>query len=130
MDDSCVEFKYCTFLVNEEKKAIAVFTEHCGNHVFPYHEARIYRDGKLLWEQATFKPTEALLFNVFGKLIAISGGPGAWKAFFPGTNGTIVPADFVIPPEVTEAGLAEYLGDLFHENATPKRNTVKRIGPK
>lgn len=66
-------------------------------------------------------------FNVFGKLIAISGMPGSWEAFYPGNDGTRRPADFLIPAEITEDGLAEYLADLFHENATPKRNTVERL---
>ena len=32
-------------LVSEELKAIAVFTEHCGHHVYPYHEAKAIRRG-------------------------------------------------------------------------------------
>ena len=49
MDGSCVEFKYCVFIVSEAKQAIAVFTEHCGNHIFPFHEATVYRDGERVW---------------------------------------------------------------------------------
>lgn len=66
-------------------------------------------------------------FKVFGKLIAISGKPGAWEACYPGNDGTRRPADFIIPPDVTEDGMAEYLADLFHEDATPRRNTVERL---
>ena len=51
MDGSNVQFKYAFFLVSEAKKAIAVFTEHCGHHVLPYHEAKVFRDGKLSYEQ-------------------------------------------------------------------------------
>lgn len=51
MDESCVEFRWAFFVVSEQKRAVAVFTEHCGNHVFPYHEAQIYRDGELVYEQ-------------------------------------------------------------------------------
>jgi len=41
MDGSFVQFK-CAFAVRSDKKrAIAVFTEHCGYHVFPAHEAVI-----------------------------------------------------------------------------------------
>ena len=68
-------------------------------------------------------------FNVFGKVIAISGTPGSWRAFYPGTDGTRRLADFVIPADVPEDGLGEYLADLFHEDATPKRNTVQRLPP-
>jgi len=68
-------------------------------------------------------------FNVFGTLIAISGKPGSWLAFYPGNDGTRRPANFIIPDEITEEGLAEYLADLFHEDATPRRNTVVRLPP-
>ena len=66
-------------------------------------------------------------FNVFGTLIAISGKPGAWQAFYPGNDGTRRPADFIVPADVSEEGLADYLTDLFHEDATPRRNTVERL---
>ena len=52
MDESKVEFKFAFALVSEDMKAIAVFTEHCGHHVFPYHEAKVYQDGHLLFNQA------------------------------------------------------------------------------
>lgn len=51
MDGSSVEFKYSFFIVSESKKAIAVFTEHCGHHVFPYHDARVYTEGVLRYAQ-------------------------------------------------------------------------------
>ncbi len=51
MDGSVVEFKYAFALIAEELKAIAVFSEHCGHHVFPYHEAKVYQDGELRFQQ-------------------------------------------------------------------------------
>ena len=51
MDGSSVTFKYAFALINPAWKAIAVFTEHCGHHVFPWHEARVWRDGVLDFEQ-------------------------------------------------------------------------------
>jgi hypothetical protein len=51
MDESFVEFRWAFALVSEERKAIAVFTEHCGHHLFPYHEARVVVDGKVTYEQ-------------------------------------------------------------------------------
>lgn len=68
-----------------------------------------------------------LRFNVFGKIVAVTGISGAWQAFYPGTNGTRGPADFIIPADIPEDGLAEYLADLFHEDATPQRPTVLRL---
>jgi hypothetical protein len=49
MDGSHVEFKYAFALVSKELKAIAVFTEHCGHHVYPYHEAKVYQAGQLVY---------------------------------------------------------------------------------
>ena len=41
MDGSFVQFRYAFAVSSEAKRAIAVFTEHCGYHVFPNHEASI-----------------------------------------------------------------------------------------
>lgn len=54
MDRSVVQFHYAFFIVSESKRAIAVFTEHCGNHIFPYHASKIYRDGELVYEQPVY----------------------------------------------------------------------------
>lgn len=51
MDGSSFEFNCSFYLVSEAKRAIAVFTEHCGNHVFPYHEAKVFINGKVSYEQ-------------------------------------------------------------------------------
>jgi hypothetical protein len=32
--------------------SIALFTEHCGHHVFPYHEARVFSNGVLAYEKS------------------------------------------------------------------------------
>jgi hypothetical protein len=50
MDGSHADFKYAFALVSEERKAIAVFTEHCGHHVYPYHGAKVYRAGRLVYQ--------------------------------------------------------------------------------
>ncbi|TFW27324.1 DUF7661 family protein [Massilia horti] len=67
-------------------------------------------------------------FNVFGTLIAITGSAGAWQAFHLGADGKRRPADFIVPSDIAEDELSEYLADLFHEQATPKKGTVERIG--
>jgi hypothetical protein len=66
-------------------------------------------------------------FNVFGTLISITGSAGNWQAFHLGADGKRRPADFIVPTNVADHELAEYLADLFHENATPKNGTVERI---
>ena len=68
-----------------------------------------------------------LRFNVFGTLVTITGAPGAWQAFYPGSDGKRRPADFIVPDDILEEGLLEYLADLFHEDATPRRPTVLRL---
>ena len=66
-------------------------------------------------------------FNIFGTLIDVTGEPGAWQAFYPGADGKRRPADFIVPNDVTEHELCEYLADLFHEEATPRNNTATEI---
>lgn len=68
-----------------------------------------------------------LRFKVFGTLIAIAGAPGGWQAFHLGADGKRRAADFIVPADVAEDDLAEYLADLFHENATPRNGAVIRL---
>ena len=51
MDESVVEFKHALYIVSKEKKAIAVFSEHCGHHVLPFHEAKVFVDGQARYVQ-------------------------------------------------------------------------------
>jgi len=66
-------------------------------------------------------------FKVFRRLIAISGAPGAWRAYYLGTGGKRRPADFIVPGDVAEDELMNYLADLFHEDATPGHDSVQRL---
>lgn len=51
MDESFVEFRNAVFVVSEAKRAVAIFTEHCGHHVLPYHEAKVFVGGELRYSQ-------------------------------------------------------------------------------
>jgi len=51
MDGSKAEFKYAFPIVSESRRSVAIFTEHCGHHVFPYHEAKVFCDGVVIYEQ-------------------------------------------------------------------------------
>ena len=52
MDGSFVQFEHAFHVVNPKRYAIAVFTEHCGYHVFPLHEAVVTRiTGELIYAQ-------------------------------------------------------------------------------
>jgi len=70
-----------------------------------------------------------LRFNVFGRLVAIVGSQGSWTAFSLGSEGKRAPAGFVVPDFLAEEELCQYLGDLFHESATPSNGDVFRIQP-
>ena len=45
MDGSVVELRWSFALVSADLRAVAVFSEHCGHHVFPLHEATVYEQG-------------------------------------------------------------------------------------
>ena len=66
-------------------------------------------------------------FNIFGALIAVAGSEGNWRAFYFGADGKRRPADFVVPSDVAEGELCEYLADLFHENATPRNSNAVQL---
>jgi hypothetical protein len=51
MDGSAMTYKYAYFLVSEEKQSIAVFTEHCGNHVLPWKGATVSVDGSVVFRE-------------------------------------------------------------------------------
>lgn len=68
-----------------------------------------------------------LKFKIFGSFIAVTGSPGKWRAFYLGSEGKRRPADFIVPGDVSEDALCEYLADLFHEHATPRNNEAIQI---
>lgn len=66
-------------------------------------------------------------FNVFGRVFAIQREGALWQAYAVGADGKGSPAGFVVPDFIAEHELAQYLADLFHENATPTNGDVRRI---
>ena len=67
-------------------------------------------------------------FDVFGRDILVVKSSSGWKAFYPGTEGKRRPArDIMIPPDIPEEKLAEYLDDLCHEWANDRNNSVIRV---
>jgi hypothetical protein len=42
-DGSTVSFRHAFFVIDSQRQVIAVFTEHCGYHVFPAADSEIYR---------------------------------------------------------------------------------------
>ena len=67
-------------------------------------------------------------FNVFGTVVEIQWKGHRWQAFYPGTDGTRRPAkDIIVPPDLNEDELSEYLADLCHEWATASQNDVTKL---
>ena len=63
-------------------------------------------------------------FNAFGRLLAVVRTHGRWTVFALGVEGKRRPANLEIPSELAADELAQYLGDLLHENATPRYSEV------
>ena len=70
---------------------------------------------------------KSLRFNVFGRIVSVHREGGLWQTYAVGNDGKRSPAGFVVPDFVTEEEMAQYLFDLFHENATPTNGDVRRI---
>jgi len=68
-----------------------------------------------------------LEFDVFGYRIVVERRGDAWASFEPGDDGKRRASWFVIPPDLPEDALAQYLADLYHEAARPDRPDVRRI---
>ncbi|RQR55954.1 hypothetical protein DIE21_04490 [Burkholderia sp. Bp9140] len=66
-------------------------------------------------------------FNAFGRLLAVVRTNGRWAVFDLGTEGKRRPANLQIPPALAADELAQYLGDLLHEDASPTYNDVVRV---
>lgn len=66
-------------------------------------------------------------FNVSGKIIAVRRESDCWKAYAVGNDGKRGPSGIEIPEFIEAHELEQYLFDIFHENATPSNNEVRRI---
>ncbi|OXI30194.1 hypothetical protein CFB89_23630 [Burkholderia sp. AU16741] len=63
-------------------------------------------------------------FNAFGRLLAVVRADGRWAVFDLGAEGKRRPANLQIPSALAADELGQYLGDLLHENATPRYSEV------
>lgn len=66
-------------------------------------------------------------FNVFGALYDIERCHDAWQVLAVGNDGKRGPAGFVIPAFVTAEELAQFLHDLFHEQAAFRQGRVVEV---
>jgi hypothetical protein len=71
---------------------------------------------------------KALTFDVFGRDVLIVETEGGWEAFYLGSEGKRRPArDIIVPPNIEEPKIHQYLDDLCHEWATDRNSSVKRV---
>lgn len=69
-------------------------------------------------------------FNAFGRPLAVVRTNDGWAVFDLGAEGKRRPANLHVPPSLAADELAQYLGDLLHEAATPRYNEVVPIPPR
>ena len=68
-------------------------------------------------------------FNVFGRIIAIERVGDEWVCYLTGNDGKRRPAALAIPSDLPHAELAQYLYDIYHEDATPTNGDVFEVVP-
>ena len=72
---------------------------------------------------------KTLKFDVFGRDVLIVETESGWQAFYLGNEGKRRPArDIIVPPNILESEIAQYLDDLCHEWPTELNKSVKRVG--
>ena len=71
---------------------------------------------------------KTLKFDLFGRELHVCRSEGGWRAFYPGSEGKRrLARDIIIPRDMDESDLAQYLDDLCHEWATESHNSVTRL---
>ena len=71
---------------------------------------------------------KSLKFDVFDKRVLVLESEHGWSVFYLGTEGKRRRAtDIVIPSDMQESQIEQYLGDLCHEWASDKYPDVKRL---
>ena len=71
-----------------------------------------------------------LRFDVFGKhLIEVVRDSNRWQSYFVGTDGKRREGP-LIPRDLPEDKLLQYLADMYHESARPDRPDVILVAPR
>ncbi len=71
---------------------------------------------------------KSLKFNVFGRQVLVTESNDGWTTYYLGAEGKRRPAtDIVVPPDIPESDIEQYLGDLCHEWATEQHPNAKRL---
>lgn len=67
-------------------------------------------------------------FDVFGKRMSVQRRDDEWLLFLhPDTGIRSRVYDVVIPGDLEESDLAEYLSDMYHEYGSENTSTVQRL---
>ena len=69
----------------------------------------------------------SVTLDVFGKRMIVERHGVSWRAWLVGNDGKRSAVNIGIPDSISEAELAQYFDDLFHEEATPRRPAVLRL---
>ena len=67
-------------------------------------------------------------FQVFARTMAVERVDGAWRCWLVGADGKRSAAELAIRADVAADELAQYLYDIYHEEATPTNGDVVEIG--
>lgn len=71
---------------------------------------------------------KTLRFEVFGRRVLVAESGIGWVTFYLGDDGKRRSApDIVLPPDLPESEITQYLGDLCHEWATDRYPEVKLL---
>ncbi|MHC4856898.1 MAG: DUF7661 family protein [Planctomycetota bacterium] len=71
---------------------------------------------------------KSIKFDVFGQEVLVAKTEDGWQAFYVGNEGKRrLARDIIIPGNVEESNLLQYLDDLCHEWATDRNNSIKRV---
>lgn len=54
-DGSHAEFRHSFVCSSSAKQSVVVFTEHCGHHLFTWHDTSLFVDGVLVFEDGQAK---------------------------------------------------------------------------
>ena len=70
----------------------------------------------------------SLNFEVFGRAVQVTRSGTGWSVFYLGSEGKRRPAkNIVIPSDILEKDLGQYLSDLCHEWASERYPEVRRL---
>jgi len=69
-----------------------------------------------------------LEFDVFGKLMSVQRKDNEWLLFIKtGTGMRIRVYDVIIPPDLKENELANFLSDMYHEYGNENKPEVRKL---